>query len=129
MIGQSYYKEFIKRGKPRYEFLNDLAIHDLNYLQVSKDTILSVLLSKKISAEEVNSIVYICLEKKEYSKAVEWSHILNIFQIGNSDYIDTMGEAYYNAGSLEIAQQISNQLVKLKPEFINQFKVWEENKK
>jgi hypothetical protein len=40
-----------------------------------------------------------------------------------------MGEAYYNAGSLEIAQQISNQLVKLKPEFINQFKVWEENKK
>jgi hypothetical protein len=40
-----------------------------------------------------------------------------------------MGEAYYNAGFFEIAQQISNQLVKLNPEFTNQFKVWKDKSK
>jgi hypothetical protein len=42
--------------------------------------------------------------------------------------MDTMGEAYYNAGDFSIAQHISNQLAVLNPNFTNQFKVWEQNK-
>jgi hypothetical protein len=129
VLTEPYYKEFRKRGKPTSEVLNDFANYELSNLQTNKNKVLNDLFLRKFSAENINSIVYICIEKKEYSKAVEWSHILNVYKIGKPDYINSMGEAYYNAGFFEIAQQISNQLVKLNPEFTNQFKVWEDKSK
>jgi hypothetical protein len=110
------------------EIINDYTNYELNFLQSNKDSILDTLLLKKVSPEIINSTVYACIEKKEFIKAVQWAQILNLYKIGSADYLDTLGEAYYNAGNIARAQSISNQLVALNSKFTNQFKEWEKAK-
>ena len=116
------------KGKLTSEIINDYTNYELNFLQSNKDSILDTLLLKKVSPEIINSTVYACIEKKEFIKAVQWAQILNLYKIGSADYLDTLGEAYYNAGNIARAQSISNQLVTLNSKFTNQFKEWEKAK-
>ncbi len=121
-----YFNEFLKRGKPADVIIKNLSEVRLDSLTLNKDNVLSYLIDKNIPGSLINALVYNFIKDKQYDKAVQWSQILNLYHIGNSDFLDTMGEAYYNAGNITMAQLISNQLVKLKPDFKNQFKIWKE---
>lgn len=125
---KSYFEEFKQRGKPMEEIVKGYSNFELGYLQTSKDSILHTLITKKISPQVINSTVYACIKNKEFLKAIEWAQILNIYKIGDESFMDTMGEAYYNAGDFIMAQQISSRLTELNPKFINQFKEWEKAK-
>jgi hypothetical protein len=127
-FNKSYFEEFKERGTPMTEIVNAYTNYELSFLQASKDSILHTLATKKISSQIINATVYACMKKKEFLKAVQWSQILNLYHIGEVNFMDTMGEAYYNAGDLAMAQHISNQLAILNPKFPNQFKVWEQIK-
>lgn len=124
----SYFEEFLKRGKSSEVVIKNLSKVNLDSLTSEKDKIISYLIEKNIPGTLVNSLVYRFIKEKKYDEAVQWAQILNLYHIGNSDFLDTMGEAYYNTGNMIMAQLISNQLTKLKPEFQNQFKVWKETK-
>jgi hypothetical protein len=125
---KSYFEEFKQRGTPMADIVNAYTNYELNFLQSSKDSILHALVTQKISSIVINATVYACMNKKEFLKAVQWAQILNLYHIGEVNFMDTMGEAYYNAGDLVMAQHVSNQLATLNPKFPNQFKVWEQRK-
>jgi hypothetical protein len=124
---QSYFSEFKKRGKPMAIAVNDFSNCDLNQLKQNQDSIIHYLTLKKISAQIINSTVYSCIRKKAYENAVAWARILNLLQVGNSSYIDTLGEAYFRAGDIPLAQEISRQLAILDPKFSDQINVWKNN--
>ncbi len=128
VIRKNYFEEFKQRGKPMQEVVKGYTNIELGFLQVNKDSILYSLITKKISPQIINSTVYACIKNKEYLKAVQWAQILNMYKIGDENFIDTLGEAYYNAGEITIAQHISNRLAELNPKFINQIKEWEKAK-
>jgi hypothetical protein len=46
--------------------------------------------------------------------------------VGETNFLDSMGEAYFNAGDLIMAQHISNQLAVLNKKKPNQMKAWEQ---
>lgn len=128
VFNKSYFEEFKQRGSPMAGIVKGFVNYELTFLQTSKDSILHNLVSRKISSQVVNSIVYACIKQKEYLKAVRWAQILNLYHIGETNFMDTMGEAYYNAGDFVMAQHISNQIAGLNPKMPNQFKVWEQAK-
>ena len=127
-FNKSYFEEFKQRGTPMEAVVKGFVNYELIFLQSNKDSILNNLVTRKISAQVINSTVYECIKQKEYAKSVQWAEILNLYHIGEVNFMDTMGEAYYNAGKLTMAQHISNRLAILNPKFTNQFKVWEQNK-
>jgi hypothetical protein len=126
---KSYFEEFKQRGTPRAaaeaKEVNIYKNYELSFLKLNKDTILHSLINKKIPSQLINSLVYILIKEKEFLKALQWAQVLNLYQIGEFDFMDTLGEAYYNAGDFAMAQNISNQLALLNPKFPNQFKAWE----
>jgi hypothetical protein len=126
-FSQAYYAEFKQRGKPLAYLVKEYADYDLTILTTKKDSILNHLLTKKIGAGMINSAVYACIKQKEYAKAVQWAQILNLYQIGEPSFLDSLGEAYYFAGDKAMAQNISNQLGKLNKDMSNQMLVWETN--
>jgi hypothetical protein len=126
---KSYFEEFKQRGTPRAaaeaKEVNIYKNYELSFLKLNNDTILHSLINKKIPSQLINSLVYILIKEKEFLKALQWAQVLNLYQIGEFDFMDTLGEAYYNAGDFAMAQNISNQLALLNPKFPNQFKAWE----
>jgi hypothetical protein len=128
VFNKSYFEEFKQRGTPMEAVVKGFFNYELIFLQSNKDSILNNLVTKKISSQVINATVYECIKQKAYKKSVQWAQILNLYHIGEVNFIDTMGEAYYNAGELTLAQHISNRLTILNPKFTNQFKTWEQNK-
>ena len=126
---KSYFEEFKHRGTPRAaataKEVNKYKNYELSFLKLNKDSILHSLIMKKIPAQVINSLVYTLIKEKDFLKAVHWAQVLNLYQIGDFDFLDTLGEAYYNAGDFAIAQNISKQLALLNPKFPNQFNAWE----
>jgi hypothetical protein len=126
---KSYFEEFKHRGTPRAaataKDVNIYKNYELSYLQLNKDSILHSLIMKKTPSQVINSLVYTLIKEKAFLKAVHWAQVLNLYQIGDFDFLDTLGEAYYNAGDFVLAQNISNQLALLNPTFSNQYKAWE----
>lgn len=129
IFSKAYFEEFKQRGKPLVEAIKEFSNYELTFLQTSKDSILHQLITKKISPQVVNSTVYACIKQKEFLKAVQWAQILNLYQIGQINFIDTLGEAYYHAGDMAMAKHISTQLANLDVKMPNQFKVWEQASK
>jgi hypothetical protein len=127
-INNLYFGEFKQRGKPLASIINKLASYEMDYLEARKDSILHYLITKKISPTIVNSTVYACIKSKDFPRAIQWAQILNLYQIGEVNFMDTLGEAYYYAGNLIMAQRISNQLAVLDKKLSNQMKVWEQAK-
>jgi hypothetical protein len=127
-FNKSYYEEFKQRGKPMYSIVKEFSNYELSFLQANKDSILHNLVTKKISSQIVNSTVYALIKRKEYSKAVQWAQILNLYHVGETNFLDSMGEAYFNAGDMSMAQHISNQLAGLNKKMPNQMKAWEQAK-
>jgi len=129
IINGNYFEEFKKRGKPAELLISALSNYDFTKLKNEKTLIINNLIAQKTSPYFVNSTVYNCIKIKEFKKAVEWAQILNLYEINNPNYLDTLGEAYYNADEQLLAQNISDQLLKLNSKLSNPLKSWEENKK
>jgi hypothetical protein len=125
---KAYYEEFKQRGTPMAEVVKGFEAYDLAVLTNQKDSVLHHLITKKISSQVPNSVVYACIKHKEYAKAVQWAQILNLYHAGEPNFIDTMGEAYYNAGDMTMAQHYNKLLAILDVGMPNQIKTWEENK-
>ncbi len=124
----AYFSEFKQRGKPMESLVKIYSNYDLLFLKNNVDSILNYLVINKVSAQILNSAVYDCMKQKEFLKAVKWAQILNLYQPGEPNFIDTMGEAYYFSGDMEKAKYYNNLLSILNPKNPNPIKSWEQNK-
>ena len=83
-------------------------------LSTKKDSILSYLIECQIYQVVLNHAVYELINKKEYKKAVALAHILVLYKPDRINEVDTLGEAYYNNGQLDIAKHYDNIIKKSK---------------
>ncbi|CAN5332142.1 hypothetical protein BH09BAC3_BH09BAC3_29110 [soil metagenome] len=126
---REYFSEYKRRGKPMHTVVKTFTDYDLTFLINGKDSIIHQLLSQKISPQIINSATYACIKQKEYKKAVEWARILNLYQVGELNFIDTMGEAYLMAGDVRMATYYSQWLTQKDPKnFPDAIKTWEANR-
>lgn len=126
---QAYFQQFIGAGRPFSEAINQYSQKSLQELQEKKSALLTELMAEHIPAGLVNSLVYRCIAGKEYEKAVLWAELLNLYQIGNPNFVDTMGEAYYFAGYTALAERCNAWLFQHDKNFEAGLKSWEANKK
>ena len=106
---------------------SDVALPVLNH---RRDSLLAHLVEKSVSPQLINSAVYDCLKQKKYENAVAWAQVLNLYQPGQANYMDTLGEAYYQARSIEMAKYYSGLLKKLDPKAPGEaIANWERNAK
>jgi hypothetical protein len=127
VFNKVYYEEFKQRGTPTSAIVKGFSNYELSFLQANKDSILHELVAKKTSSQVINATVYACIKQKEYKKAMQWAQILNLYHVGETNFLDSLGEAYYLAGDLAMAQHISNQLAVLNKKMPNQMLTWEAN--
>lgn len=128
-FANTYFTEFKQHGTPMHAVVKKYSDCDLSLLTSGQDSILNHLVEKKISAQIINSTVYSCIKHKEYQKAVAWARILNLYQSGDFNFIDTLGEANYFLGNLEMAKHYSALLFQSDAiKFPNAIKTWEQNK-
>jgi len=101
----------------------------LDRLNHDRDSLLNVLVQQKVSPALLNSVVYECLREQAWPKAVAWAHILNLVEPGDTNYIDTLGEAYYQSGNLSMAEYYSRVLQRLDAQnFPDALATWARNK-
>lgn len=99
-------------------------------LTTKKDSILNYLVESSIYHIIVNHAVYELIEKKEYQKAVALAQILVTYTPDKVDYIDSLGEAYYNNGQMEMAKYYDKIINKSKSETEGLgLAMWETNQK
>lgn len=127
---QDYFNEFRKRGTPLHEVVKKYSAYPYQFLSNARDSVLRNLVENKIPAAVLNSAVYDCIKRKEFQKAVAWAQILNLYQSGEANFIDTLGEAHCFAGNTDMARHYSNLLKQLDPKnFPDALKNWEQNKR
>ncbi|MFK7774196.1 MAG: hypothetical protein AB8F94_18755 [Saprospiraceae bacterium] len=130
IFSMSYFQNVLKHSWHR----RDLAKHfqNMSYeeLTTNKDSLLNYLGENDIYYTVLNQAVYLSIEKKEYQKAVAIAQILIIYEPGKLNEIDTLGEAYYNNGQMEMAQHYDKVIKrsKEKTEGLG-LKEWEINQK
>lgn len=129
-FNQSYFEEFKQHGTPMHVAVKTYSDVSLPILTHRRDSLLAHLVEKSVSPQLINSAVYDCLKQKKYENAVAWSQVLNLYQPGQPSYMDTLGEAYYQAGSIELAKYYSGLLKKLDPKSPGEaIANWERNAK
>lgn len=124
----TYFSEFKQRGKPMESLVKTYSNYELSFLKNNTDSILHNLIINKVSPQILNSAVYDCMKQKEFLKAVKWAQILNLYEPGISNFIDTLGEAHYFAGNMDLAKYYNDLLNVLNPKNPNPIKSWEQNK-
>lgn len=98
-------------------------------LRTKKDSLLNYLIESDIYHIIVNHAVYELIAKKEYQKAVALAQILIMYEPGSLNEIDTLGEAYYNNGQMEMANYYNNIIAESKEEKVGLgLMAWEKNK-
>lgn len=104
IFSMSYFQNVLKHSWHR----RDLAEHfqNMSYedLTTKKDSLLNYLGENDIYYTVLNQAVYLSIEKKEYQKAVAIAHLLIIYEPGSLNMIDTIGEAYFNNGQMDMAK-------------------------
>ena len=73
-------------------------------LTVKRDSILNYLIENDIYHVVLNHAIYELIDKKNYQKAVALAQILVNYEPNRLNEIDTLGEAYFNNGQIEIAK-------------------------
>ncbi len=125
----AYYIEFKQRGTPVHVVVKNYSRLSPEKLSSRRDSILHHLVEKKIFAGLINSVVYDCIRENQFQSAVAWAQLLNLYEAGNTNYIDTLGEAHFRSGDVALAQYYSNLLARLDSKgFPNAFQGWEKNK-
>ncbi len=128
-FNNAYYSEFKQRGTPMHEVIKTYSSCSLQKLAGQRDSILNHLVEKKIAPSIINAAVYDCMRAKQFQNAVEWARLLNLYQAGDNNYIDTLGEACFRAGNNAMASYYSGLLAQRDVKtFPDALKVWEKNK-
>jgi hypothetical protein len=128
-FSSAYYSEFKQRGTPMHEVIKTYSSYSLEKLSLKRDSILNHLVENKIAPSIINSAVYTCIRDKQFQNAVEWARLLNLYQAGENNYIDTLGEACFRAGNGTLANYYSGLLAQRDAKtFPNALNVWEKNK-
>ena len=73
-------------------------------LTTNKDSLLSYHIENDIYHIILNHAIYELIEKKDYPKAVLLAQILLLYEPNRIDYIDTLGEAHFNNGQINMAK-------------------------
>ncbi len=99
-------------------------------LTTKKDSLLNFLVGNNIYHIILNHAVYSLIEKKEYQKAVAIAQILILYEPDRFNEIDTLGEAYYSNGQMDMAKHYDSILKesKEKTEGLG-WEAWEANQK
>ncbi|MBL7854801.1 MAG: hypothetical protein JNL17_10400 [Cyclobacteriaceae bacterium] len=129
VFSQAYFSEFKQRGTPLHVAVKAYTAIALDRLNHDRDSLLNVLVQQKVSPALLNSVVYACLREQAWPQAVAWAHLLNLIEPGDPNYIDTLGEAYYQSGNLSMAEYYSRVLQRLDaPNFPDALATWARNK-
>jgi len=126
----SYMKNVLKHGWHINELVNHFQNMSFEKLTTKKDSLLNFLVENEIYHTIINHAVYLSIDKKEYQKAVAIAQILILYEPGNLNEVDTLGEAFYNNGQLNMAKHYNNILKRSKGNTEGLGMVeWEKNKK
>lgn len=110
----SFLQNVLKQSWHRLKLSEHLQAMSFEEMTTKKDSLLNYLGENDIYEIVVNHAVYALIEKQEYQKAVALAQILIIYEPGNLNEIDTLGEAYYNNGQIAMAQHYNSILLKSK---------------
>lgn len=128
-FNRAYFAAFKQHGMPMHQVVKHYSVCPLEKLKTKRDSILHHLVGQRVSPGVVNATVYACLRDKEFGKAVEWAQLLNLYHAGDTNYIDTLGEACYQAGDYALANYYSQLLSRLDAKaFPDALRVWAQNK-
>lgn len=100
----TYFENVLKHSWHRTEISEHFQNMSYETLTLKKDSILNYLGENDIYHIVLNHAVYALIGKKEYQKAVALAHILVVYEPNRLNEIDTLGEAYYNNGQLDMAK-------------------------
>ncbi len=129
VFSQSYFSEFKQRGTPMHEIVEAYASTSLNILTYRRDSLQEALIRRPVSASVMNQVVYECLRQRAFPQAVAWAHVLNQCYPGDLNYIDTLGEAYFQAGNTPMAEHYGRLLSqKDTKKFPDPLATWAKNK-
>jgi hypothetical protein len=129
VFSQTYFSEFKQRGTPMHEVVATYASTSLDILTHQRDSLQEALIRRPVSAAVINQVVYECLRQHAYLQAVAWALVLNQCYPGDLNYIDTLGEAYFQAGNARMAEHyglLLNQ--KDSKQFPDPLATWAKNK-
>lgn len=129
VFSYSYFKEHLKNGKSLHQVVTLYSTLNNEKLIEKKDSIIGDAIAKKLNPEVLNTAVYECIRNKDYNKAVLLAQILNLYNPGELNYIDTMGEAYYTLGDMGKATYYDSIIKKINAQFAGGMKSWEQNNK
>lgn len=126
----SFLQNVIEHGWSRSELSEHFQNMSYEELTTNKDSVLNFIIENGIYTVVLNHAVYSLIEKKEYKKAVALAHLQVIYRPDSANLIDTLGEAYYNNGQIDMAKHYDKILKKLKPEDDELgLIIWKKNKK
>ncbi len=127
----SYLRNVLRYGWSRIKLSEHFQQMSCEQLSVKKDSILHYLAENNIYSGIVNHAVYELIEKKEYQKAVALAQILVIYLPNKINYLDTLGEAYFNNGNMAMAKHYNRLIERAKTKTKEKFglKQWEKNQK
>lgn len=129
VFSRAYYAEFTRRGTPMHTLIRKYQDVGIRQLAEQRDSVVAALTEQRQAPWLINSVVYECLSTGEYDKAIAWGQILNLYHPGDLNYIDTLGEAYFQAGHRSMAEHYSRRLRELDAEnFSDALASWQRNK-
>jgi hypothetical protein len=100
----SYHQNVLEHSWHRWGLSEHFQNMSYEELTTKKDSILNYLIESDIYHIVLNHAVYELINKKEYQKAVTIAQILVTYEPGILNEIDTLGEAYYNNGQIDIVK-------------------------
>ncbi len=100
----AYFQNVLEHSWHRRALSEHLQGMSIEKLTNKRDSILNYFIESDIYHIVLNHAVYELIEKKEYQKAVALAQILVNYEPNRLNEIDTLGEAYFNNGQLEIAK-------------------------
>ena len=125
-----HFENVLKYGWHRTALSEHFQNMSYEELTTKKDSLLNFLVANNIYHVILNHAVYALIEKKEHQKAVAIAQILILYEPDRFNEIDTMGEAYYNNGQMDMAKHYDG-IIKESKEKIEGlgWEAWEINKK
>ncbi|WP_323786833.1 hypothetical protein [Psychroserpens sp.] len=99
----SHLENVLEHGWHRRKLSEHFQKMSYEELTTNKDNLLLYHIENDIYHIILNHAVYELIEKKDYPKAVLLAQILLLYEPNRIDYIDTLGEAHFNNGQINMA--------------------------
>lgn len=129
MIAYDTIAAVMKKGVTETEIKRELVSIDKSILLSNPDTVVNILVARKISGWMINGAVYTALKEKRLEHALGLARILCLLYPTNTGYWDTYGEAYYFLGKLDIARRYEKICKTMDKDFSAGEHVWEQDLK